>query len=89
MEDFSLAGIPRDVPVVDNFCAPCSHVDNWITAGVRQGYWRDIEPEWWSFDLGFLDEIVVTRKCALCRLVTAAICKFMLDSNIVARGFQL
>ena len=71
--DFSLAGQPRDVPVSDQFCVLCSRVDNWLSAGVRQGYWRDIEEEWWSFDVGYLDEIVVTRKCALCRLVAAAI----------------
>lgn len=83
--DFSLAGLPRgvpvsdqfrgprNVPISDQFCALCSRVDNWLSAGVRQGYWRDIEDDWWSFDVGYVDEIVVTRNCALCRLIAAAI----------------
>ncbi|CZR69519.1 uncharacterized protein PAC_19419 [Phialocephala subalpina] len=83
MEDFTLAGIPRQVPIYDEFCAACSKVSNWISAGVRQGFWRDLSDSYWNFDLGFVDEMVVTPKCALCRLVTAALSESFTELPLV------
>ena len=71
--------VPRPVPPSSRLCIVCNRLGTWIETGLREKQW----PLFCSklgrhtlnnvFIMGFLDQILETTACVLCRLVSAAL----------------
>ena len=95
LENLQLNEQPRLLPPGSRLCIICSRLGSWIASAVQEKRWPPFESSlttvasdsvWLSnvFTMGYLDDILKSPACALCRLVGKARENLYLPSEFYA-----